>query len=132
MIQATDSFLDHSTGSIIPSQYNDLVRRRLAGFEGERRLLWAVLQDAIDNYLANMRCATTKQRDEFEEVCGWFRPPQDQPGNLFSFKTICDLLEIDARLMLKGIESIRERKTSANMSPSHAPRAAVRSARMAA
>jgi|SRR5215472_8729533 len=132
MTQATDSFLDHSTGSILPSQYNDLVRRRSPGFEGERRLLWAVLEDAIDTYLANMRCATAKQRDEFEEVCGWFRPPEDQRGRLFSFETICDLLEIDARLLLKDIEAIRARETRANMSRSHAPQVAVRLARLAA
>jgi len=132
MTQATNSFLDHSIGSILHSQYNDLIRRPSPGFEGERRLLWAVLQDAIDTYLANMRCATAKQRDEFEEICGWFRPPEDQPGKLFSFETICDLLEIDARQLLKGIESIHERETSANMSPLLAPRAAIRLARLAA
>lgn len=129
MTQATDSFLDHSTGLILPSQYNDLVRRRSPGFEGERRLLWAVLQDAIDTYMANMRCATAKQRDEFEDVCGWFHAPEDQQGRLFSFETICDLLEIDACLLLKGIESIREREDGANISPPHAP---VRPARLAA
>jgi hypothetical protein len=132
MIQAADSLLDHSTGPILPSQYNDLVRRRSPGFEGERRLLWAVLQNAIDIYRANMRCATGKQRDEFEEVCGWFRSPEDQRGRLFSFETICDLLEIDARLLLKGLESIRKREISANMRPSHAPRVAVGPARLAA
>ena len=132
MTRAADSFLGHSTGPIVPSQYNDLVRRRSAGFEGERRLLWAVLQNAINIYLANMRCATGKQRDEFEEVCGWFRPSEEQRGRLFSFETICDLLEFDAHLLLKGIESIRERETGVNMSPPHAPRAAVRPARLAA
>ena len=132
MTQATDSFLDHSTGSIRSLQYNDSVRRRSAGFEGERRLLWAVLQDAIDTYLASMRCATGRQRDEFDEICGWFRLPEDEGGSLFSFETICDLLDIDARLLLKGLESIRERETSANMGPSYTPRAAIRLARLTA
>jgi hypothetical protein len=118
MNQATDSLIDHSGGSILPSQYNDLVRRRSSGFEGERRLLWAVLEDAIDTYLANMDCATAKQRNEFDEICGWFYAPKDQPAGLFSFESICDMLEIDAPSLLKGIESIRKREMSAEMKPS--------------
>jgi hypothetical protein len=119
MNQATDSLIDYSSGSIMPSQYNDLVRRRSPGFGGERRLLWAVLEDAIDTYLANMDCATAKQRNEFDEICGWFYTPKDQPAGLFSFESICDLLEIDAPSLLKGIESIRERAISAEMKPAH-------------
>jgi hypothetical protein len=133
MTQATDSFLDHFIGAILPSQYADLVRRRSAGFEAERRLLWAVLQDAIYSYLANMACTTARQREEFEEICGWFRPPTLQPGGLFSFETICEQLEIDPRLLLKGLESIREKETHAATRPSSPPpRAAIRRRRLAA
>lgn len=114
MTQATNSFFNDSTSAILPSQYNDLVRRRSGGFEGERRLLWAVLEDAVGIYLANLRCATGRQRDEFEEVSAWFRPPKDQRSRLFSFETICELLEIDARLLRKGLESISERETRAS------------------
>jgi hypothetical protein len=117
MNQATDSLIDYSSGLILPLQYNDLARRRSSGFEGERRLLWAVLEDAIDTYLANMGCATAKQRNEFDEICGWFYAPKDQPAGLFSFESICDLLEIDAPSLLKGIESIREREMSREMKP---------------
>jgi hypothetical protein len=117
MNQAMDSLIDYSNGSILPSQYNDSVRRRLPGFEGERRLLWAVLEDAIDTYLANMDCATAKQCNEFDEICGWFYAPKDQPAGLFSFESICDLLEMDAPSLLNGLESIRERKMNAEMKP---------------
>jgi hypothetical protein len=129
MNQTTDSLLKDSTGSILPSQYNDLVRRRSPGLEGERRLLWAVLEDAIDTYLANMRCATSQQGREFDEICGWFHPPKDRPAGLFSFESICGLLEIDAPSLLKGIKSIREREMSAGMKSA---RTALRLGRLAA
>ena len=131
MTQAMNSFLNDS-GAILPSQYSDLVRRRTGGFEAERRLLWAVLDNAIDSYLANMHCATAKQRDEFEEVRAWFRPLTGRPGRLFSFESICDLLEIDGRMLLKGLESIRTTGSRANMRPPQASRPAARRGRLAA
>jgi hypothetical protein len=131
MNQATDSYPGYS-GSILPSQYNDLLRRSSAGFEGERRLLWAVLQDAIDTYLANMACSTEKQRKAFEEIQSWFHPSGGQSDSLFSFETICDLLEIDIRLLVNGLESRRERRGCADARPPHMPPAAIRLARLAA
>jgi hypothetical protein len=125
MTQATNRLLDDSVSTILPSQCDDLVRRRSGGFAGERRLLWAVLEDAIDAYLSNMRCATARQRGEFDDVCAWFRPPQNQPDRLFSFESICDVLEIDGRKLLRRIESIRERETPTNI-PSQQPRTVAR------
>jgi hypothetical protein len=132
MTQTTTGLLDDSTGPILPSQYNDLVRRRSGGFEGERRLLWAVLENAIDTYLANVHCTTAKQRDEFDEVNAWFSMRQKQQGELFSFRTICDMLEIDGRLLLTRMESICERETRANVWPSAAPQVRLRPGRLAA
>ncbi len=101
--------LDEDSGStILPSQYNDLIRRRSPGLEGEYRLLWAVLEQAIRTYLRNVKCATPKQRNEFKEVRQWFRPLRGyRHQGLFAYKTICDLLEIDAGRLFSELESIR-------------------------
>ena len=61
---------------ILASQYNDMVKRRSRILEGEPRLLWAVLEEAIRSYLSNMKCLTANQCSEFEEVRHWFCPPQ--------------------------------------------------------
>jgi hypothetical protein len=132
MTQARNSLPDGFVGAILLWQYNDLMRRRSGGFEAERRLLWAVLENAINTYLTNMRCATAKQHNEFEEISDWFRPSRDQSGMLFSFETICDLLEIDVRRLLRRLESIRERETRTNMGSWQTPRAALRLGRFAA
>jgi hypothetical protein len=91
---------------LLPSQYNDLIRRRLLGLDGEYRLLWAVLESAIESYLANETCATPKQHAAFDEIYGWFRTSPDKGRGLFAFATICDLLGIDSGVLLKGIESL--------------------------
>jgi hypothetical protein len=132
MNQGRYSLLEYSTSEILPSQYDDLVRRRSGGFEAERRLLWAVLENAIHVYLANIACATAKQRDEFEEICTWLQPSAKQPCQLFSFETICELLEIDACQLRGGLESIHVMGTSTGQISLQTLRSALRLGRIAA
>ncbi len=89
---------------VFPCQYNDLIRRP-SMLNGEHRLLWAVLEDALRLYLANMKRATRNQRIAFEEVRRWFAAPATDRG-LFAFRTICEVLEIDASALLRGLKSI--------------------------
>jgi len=92
---------------LLPSQYDDLFRRRARMAEGEYRLLWAVLENGIRSYLANMDCSTSARCSAFEEACSWFHPAEHQPQDLFAFQSLCDLLGIDATMLLKGLESIQ-------------------------
>jgi hypothetical protein len=92
--------------AILPCQYNDLARRRSSVPEGEYRLLWAVLEDAIRTYVANRSCSNTAQRTKFEEVRDWFEPAQAGPRALFDFQNVCDLLGIDSGRLLKVLRSL--------------------------
>ncbi len=92
---------------ITPSQYSDLIRRRARLMDGERRLLWAVLEDAIRTYLGKMAVASEVEQREFQEVRDWFAGRNGSEG-LFAFATICDFLEIDAGRLLKGLEALRQ------------------------
>ncbi|MGA8567005.1 MAG: hypothetical protein WB580_04345, partial [Candidatus Binataceae bacterium] len=58
--------------SILASQYNDLLRRRSTIVDGEYRLLWRVLDDAVRSYLANRGCSNPTRCRKFEEVRSWF------------------------------------------------------------
>jgi hypothetical protein len=98
------------SGSALPSQYNDLIRRRSSVSDGEYRLLWAVLEDAIRTYLANRACSNPIQRKKFEEVRRWFEPASDSARGLFGYQTICDLLEIDPGRLLKGLKCLDTRE----------------------
>ncbi len=98
------------TDAILPCQYDDLVRRRSSIPEGEYRLLWAVLEDAIRTYVANRSCSNAAQRRKFEEVRDWFEPAQSARA-LFDFQNVCDLLGIDSGKLLKGLKSLDARSS---------------------
>ena len=99
-------------GAILPSQYNDAIRRRSATAEGEQGLLWAVLEDAIRTYVANRGCATAAQRRKFEEVRNWFEPVHPEDRGLFDFQNVCDLLGVEAGRLLNGIKALGARALS--------------------
>jgi len=97
--------LEDLGGSVLPSQYDDLTRRRISVVEGERRLLLAVLEDAIRTYLTVRASSNPVQQKRFREVRSWFESEQDGRAELFSFRTICELLNIDSGRLLKGLRS---------------------------
>lgn len=97
---------------ILPCQYDDLIRRGSSLREGEYRLLWAVLEDAIRTYVTNRSCSNAAQRRKFEEVSDWFEPAEAEPRALFDFQNVCDLLGIDSGRLLKGIKSLDARSLS--------------------
>ena len=75
------------SGCVLPSQFNAAPSgHRL--WESERRLLAAVLEDAIRCYLTNCRAKTKSQLERFLEVQAWFndRRPARAPYGLFSFE----------------------------------------------
>ncbi len=92
--------------SVLPCQFNDMVRRS-SRLGGEHRLLWAVLEDAIRVYLTSMKCATRNQRIAFEEVRRWFTAAPGTEKGLFGFQTVCELLGIEASSLVAGLKSLR-------------------------
>jgi hypothetical protein len=91
-------------GPILPVQYFGPLKQRQL-FNGERRLLLAVLDDAVRSYLSDMNRAGRQQRLQFAEVQRWFYAPGGSQG-LFAFESICDLLGIDANIFRKRLGSI--------------------------
>lgn len=90
-------------GPILPVQYFEPLKRRTL-LNGERRLLLAVLEDAVRSYLSNMNRTGTEQRRQFAEVERWFYA-RDGSQALFAFESICDLLGIDANIFRKRLGS---------------------------
>lgn len=98
------------SGCILPSQFAELNKRRPA-MEGEYRLLFAVLEDAISHYLMNMKCETEAQRKIFKETANWFRKGSGADRDLFSFESVCGFLGIDPDRLRKGLASVQPRET---------------------
>jgi hypothetical protein len=66
---ATEFTPQDYTELVLPSEYDDLVRRRSSLKNREYRLLWAVLEGAIRTYRATSKCLNRIQRQTFQEVC---------------------------------------------------------------
>jgi hypothetical protein len=89
---------------LMPQQYYDLISRRRI-IDGERRLMFAVFEDAIRSYVMCMSSKSQSRRREFEEVRSWM----DLRGyhSVFAFDSLCDLFEIDADLLRRQLTTLQ-------------------------
>jgi hypothetical protein len=95
--------------TLMPSQYFDRLRRRTE-YEGERRLLIAVLEDAVDVYRKQVAARDVRAQEMFREAEEWIENP-DQTW-LFSFANICDVLDLDAEYLRRGLRAWKRRALS--------------------
>ena len=80
------------------------VGRRTAAFEPERRLAIAILQDAIECYQKHLLL-----RDHtFEDAEAWIMSREHE--YLFSFEGICQMLDVNAQCLRRGLVAWRERQ----------------------
>lgn len=90
----------HAIG-IMPAQYGDMCRKKLPA-EGERKLLFAVLEDAVRCYLKNRDRGQTSCNDpEFLEAAEWLS--SDEESGPFSYIKVCEALGINADCLRTGI-----------------------------
>lgn len=76
--------------AIVPESYPTVAA---ALWQPERRLMLAVLEDAIDAYVDNVGAPRGNRRVRFNEAASWFRSNDTEWP--FSFVCICDALGID-------------------------------------
>ncbi|MGA2456453.1 MAG: hypothetical protein ABSF85_02585 [Terriglobales bacterium] len=88
---------------ILPAEYASMCRRKLPA-EGERKLLFAVLEDAIRCYLKHRDGDQACRKDpEFLEAARWLS--SDEESGPFSFVTVCEVLGINADRLRTGIHN---------------------------
>jgi hypothetical protein len=92
--------------TLLPSQYFDRIRRR-ASSDGERRLMVAILEDAVDVYRKQAGARDRKRRQLFEDAEEWIE--SDDTSWLYSYQNICDVLGIDAGYLRKGLRVWKQR-----------------------
>lgn len=92
--------------TLLPSQYFDRIRGR-ARYDGERRLMIAILEDAIDVYRKQADAREVRGQQLFREAEEWIEDP-DRTW-LFSFENICDVLDLDAAYLRRGLHAWKER-----------------------
>src|SRR5438477_7364962 len=92
--------------TLLPSQFFDRVRRR-SEHDGERRLMIAVLEDAVDVYRKQADAKDPRGQQLFQEAEVWIE--DSDRSWLFSFQNICDVLDIDADYLRRGLRLWKQR-----------------------
>ncbi len=90
--------------AILPAQFYS-GRRGGAGLEPVKRLMMAILVDAIGCYQRNLGAMVVRKRREFKEVEHWLF--EKQRDDLFSFEHVCDVLNTDPGRLRQAIRQWR-------------------------
>ena len=91
---------------LLPSQFNDRFRRRRQ-LDGERRLMLAVLEDAVEMYRKHCGPRPGRNRQLFLDAEEWIE--NDDRTWVFSFLNLCDVLELDAEYLRRGLRALKAR-----------------------
>lgn len=98
-----------TTEMTLPEQFFRAANQSFAVWTGERRLLLAVLEEAVESFFRYRNAATRRRQRLFHETVEWFWS-HDQ-GWLYSFETICQHLNLDAEYIRSGLERLYEMGT---------------------
>jgi hypothetical protein len=96
--------------TVLPPQFFGALRRR-ASLDGERRLMMAVLEDAVHCFRKHARTSDPRARQLHADAEAWIRGTDRMW--FFSFENVCDTLEIDPDWVREGLLGVRELAPSA-------------------
>jgi hypothetical protein len=91
---------------IVPSQFFDRVRAERSS-QPEKRLMLAVMEDAITTFQKSVHGATRRQRRLLKETEEWVG--SNDTSWPFSFENICSALDIEADYLRSGLRNWKER-----------------------
>ncbi|HEY2387140.1 MAG TPA: hypothetical protein VGK30_09275 [Candidatus Binatia bacterium] len=108
--------------AMLPQQFFAALHGR-GDLSAERRLVVAVLEDALHCYLKYADAENPKQRQLFLEAEEWITG--DNPTWFFSFSNVCDTLGLDPDYMREGLAKWRDRRPAMPQQPTaeHEPSA---------
>jgi hypothetical protein len=104
-VSAVDRF--DAYGDLLSHQYYERVGGARPS-NGPRTLMFAVLEDGIRCYLANLNATRPSQRERFEEAKAWIEDRTDI--GTFSFQTLCLTFDIDAERLRAQLISMTGRR----------------------
>ena len=89
---------------LLPGQFFSFFRKE-AGFDRERRLMLAVLEDAIDCFQKYAHTSDLRGRQLFAESYEWIMSPDKRW--LFSFENICQIVDMNPDYIRQGLSRWR-------------------------
>jgi hypothetical protein len=93
--------------AVLPAQFHGVRRGTVAG-ETWGRLMIAILLDAIRSFQTGLEARQPARREEFSEARSWIF--SDDDNGFFSFRAVCDALELDPRTLRTGLVRWERRK----------------------
>ncbi len=107
---------------IVPSQFFDRIRAERSS-QPEKRLMLAVMEDAITTFQKSVHGATRRQRRLLKETEEWIGSTDTSWP--FSFENICIALDIESDYMRSGLHrwkgSLLAKRTQPEPLPGHSP-----------
>jgi len=94
--------------TLLPAQFFAVLRQK-AFVEGEKRLMAAVLADAVDCYMKYASSTDNRSRQLFLDANAWIFESEKGPW-FVSFVNICDLLGLEPAYIRAGLLKWRERR----------------------
>jgi hypothetical protein len=94
--------------TLLPSQF--WLPPMEAHGEPEKRLMVAVLEDALSLLLNDARCPSKQRRGAVLEASRWLA--SDERSGPFAFASICDLLGFDVARVRRAIRSLRSARNA--------------------
>ena len=85
--------------AILPAQFFQSLRTK-GRFDGERRLMIAVLEDAVNCFMKQLHATDPKARQLFLDAEEWITA--DDRTWFFAFENVCDTLDLEPRLRPRG------------------------------
>jgi hypothetical protein len=93
--------------TLATAQYFDTLRRKTI-LEPEKRLILAILEDAINSFQDNVLAATSKGKKLFKETEEWV---MEQDGDwIFSFRSVCEILRLNPEYVRRGLMRWKQKK----------------------
>ena len=96
--------------AVLPLQFHSN-RRGIRSIEPLRRLMVAMLVDAVHVSQTKFEARQPSTRREFAEVRRWIF--SDNESGMFSFKSVCEALEVDPGTIRKGLVRWQEKRFGA-------------------
>jgi hypothetical protein len=121
----------HDTGklfepdTILPAQFYAMFKNSQYR-EPERRLMVAILEDAVSCLSMNLRQCNLRQRKQYEEAKHWVTAEEESEW-IFSFRNICEVLGMDPSYLRSGLirqatRSFTRSRSNAIVTTQHRPR----------
>ena len=94
--------------TLLPEQYLDTFRRKLH-LEPEKKLMLAILEDAVACYQKYLFTRDSKGKALFHEAEEWIEEAGD--ASVFAFDSVCETLGLDPDYLRRGIAEWKKAAT---------------------